>query len=49
MLTLSAIGGAIGIVFSQWRKGKAIVFLLAILVVIAAFNALGGCLEPVWH
>ena len=49
MLTLAAVGGSIGVLFSQWRKRTAILFLLAILVVIAVFAALGTYLEPVWH
>ena len=49
MLTLAAVGGSIGVLFSQWRRRTAILFLLAILVVIAVFAALGTYLEPVWH
>jgi hypothetical protein len=49
MLTLAAIGGSIGVLYSEWRKRTAFLFLLAILVVIAVFNALGSYLEPMWH
>jgi len=49
MLTLAAAGGSIGVLFSEWRKRTAFLFLLAILVVIAAFSALGAYLEPMWH
>jgi hypothetical protein len=49
MLTLAAIGGSIGVLFSEWRKRTGFLFLLTILVAIAVFNALGNCLEPVWH
>jgi hypothetical protein len=41
LLALTAIGGSIGVVFSQWRKRTAILFLLATLLVVAAFAALG--------
>jgi len=41
MLTLAAVGGSIGILFSRWPKRTAFLFLLAILVVIAVFAALG--------
>jgi hypothetical protein len=49
MLTLAAIGGSIGILFSQRRKRTAILFLLATLAVIAVFSAVGNWLEPAWH
>lgn len=49
MLTLAAVGGSIGVLFSEWRKRTAFLFLLAILTVIAIFSALGAYLEPVWH
>jgi hypothetical protein len=50
MLTLPAIGGSIGVLFSQWRKRAALLFLLAILAVIAVFCALGNYLDSsVWN
>jgi hypothetical protein len=50
MLTLAAIGGSIGVLFSRWRKRTAFLFLLATLVVIAVFAALGDYLDrSVWH
>jgi hypothetical protein len=49
MLTLAAVGGAIGVLFSEWRKGTGFLFLLAILVVIAIFSSLGTYLEPAWR
>lgn len=49
MLTLAGAGGIVGVLFSEWRRKKAILFLLAILVIIAAFNALGNQLESVWQ
>jgi hypothetical protein len=50
MLTLAAIGGSIGVLFSQWRKRIAFLFLLAILTVITVFAGLGNYLESsVWH
>jgi hypothetical protein len=50
MLTVVAIGGSIGVLFSQWRKRTAFLFLLAILTIIAVFAALGNYLDSsVWH
>jgi hypothetical protein len=50
ILTLAAIGGSIGILFSQWPKRMGILFLLAILAVIVLFAALGSYLDSsVWH
>jgi hypothetical protein len=49
MLTVAGAGGAVGVLFSEWRKRRAILFLLAILAVIAAFDALGSRLESAWH
>jgi hypothetical protein len=49
MLTLAAVGGSVGVLFSEWRKGTAFLFLLVVLVAIAVFDALGACLEPLWH
>jgi hypothetical protein len=48
MLTLAAIGGSIGVLFSAWRKRTAFLFLSAILGVIAVFSVLGGYLERFW-
>jgi hypothetical protein len=41
LLTLATVGGSIGALFSRWRKGRSILFLLAILSIIAVFAALG--------
>jgi hypothetical protein len=41
LLALAAVGGSIGALFSRWRKRTAFLFLLATLLVIAAFAALG--------
>jgi hypothetical protein len=41
LLALAAVGGSVGVLFSRWRKGTAYLFLLAVLLVIAAFAALG--------
>jgi hypothetical protein len=41
LLALAAIGGCIGVRFSRWRKETSFLFLLAILLVIAVFAALG--------
>ena len=50
MLTMAAIGGFIGVLYSQWRKSTGFLFLLAILAVIAVSAALGSYLESVvWH
>lgn len=48
MLTLAAIGGSIGVLFSRWPKRRSFLFLMATLVVIAVFAALGNYLERVW-
>jgi hypothetical protein len=45
MLTLTAVGGSIGVLFSRWRKRTSLLFLLAVLLVIAAFCALGSALD----
>ena len=50
MLTVVAVGGSIGVLFSQWRKRTAFLFLLATLAVIAAFSVLGNYLESsLWN
>ena len=41
LLALAAVGGSIGILFSRWRKRTSFLFLLATLVVIALFAAVG--------
>jgi hypothetical protein len=48
MLTQAWIGGSIGVCFSRWHKGKAVLFLLATLVAIAVFQTIGAYLETVW-
>jgi hypothetical protein len=45
ILTLAAVGGSIGVLFSRWRKRTAFLLLLATLVVIAVVAALGNYLE----
>jgi len=39
------VGGLIGVFVSRWRKTTALLFLLATLVVLTAFDALGRYLE----
>jgi len=41
LLLLAAIGGFVGVQLSRWRKSASYMFLLAILLVIAAFATLG--------
>ena len=41
LLLLAAMGGAVGIYFSQWPRKRAIFFLLSCLLVVAIFAALG--------
>jgi hypothetical protein len=41
LLVLAAVGGSIGVRYSRWRKSTSILFLLAMLLVIAAFDAMG--------
>jgi hypothetical protein len=46
----AAVGGAIGVLFSRWRRTIAVLFLLGTLLVIAGFAYLGVYLdEHVWH
>ena len=42
LLSLAAIGGSIGIIFSQWPKEKSFLFLMATILVIAVFSVLRG-------
>ena len=50
LLTFAAVGGSIGVLFSRWRKRTAFLFLLATLVVIAAFCTLGDYMNThFWH
>ena len=49
MLSLAALGGSVGVLFSRWRKTTAFLFLLATLMVIAVFALQGNYLEPLWH
>ena len=44
-VALVAVGGAIGTGFSSWSKGKSFLFLLAILLITAAFALAGICLD----
>jgi hypothetical protein len=41
LLVLAAVGGSIGVLFSQWRRRTSFIFLLVVLIVIAAFAAVG--------
>jgi hypothetical protein len=40
-------GGSIGVLFSAWHKTKAFLFLLAFLIVFAAFDVLGRYLDTI--
>ncbi len=41
LMILALMGGSLGVMFSQWPKKKSIIFLLAILVIITIFAAIG--------
>jgi hypothetical protein len=41
LLALAAVGGSVGVRFSQWRRTTSFLFLFAVLLVIAGFEALG--------
>ncbi len=49
MLSLAALGGSVGALFSRWHKTAAFLFLLATLAVIAVIAVLGSYVEPLWH